>query len=139
MHKIVNTNPIKRALGDWFKVLVLLLDEAGVAVLVILVLQFLEIRLPLPITIVIALLVGIFVFIIHLAVIPIFHRKPVTGREGMIGVLGRVVKPLTPMGVILVDGEHWKAKSVDDNIEVDENVEIVGLEGLTLEVKREGS
>jgi len=58
--------------------------------------------------------------------------------EGMIGEQGRVVKPLTPVGVITVKGEYWSAKSVDDSIEADENVEIVGLEGLTLMVKRKG-
>ncbi len=82
MHQIVNINPIKRALVDWFKVLVLLLDEDGVAVLVILVLQFLKIRFPLSTIIIIALLVGTPVFIIHVAMIPISHRKPVTGRDG---------------------------------------------------------
>jgi len=34
---------------------------------------------------------------------------------------------------------YWRAESVDDNIGVDENVEIVRLEGLVLKVKRDGS
>jgi membrane-bound serine protease (ClpP class) len=84
-----------------------------------------------------ALLVGTFIFIIHIAVIPSFHRKPVTGRESMIGVQCRVVKPCTPLGVVFVNGECWNAQSVDDNLDVDERVKIVGLEGLTLKVKRE--
>ena len=49
---------------------------------------------------------------------------------------GRVVKPLTPVGTIIVNGEYWKAKSLDDNIEIDKDVEIVGIEGLMLRVKR---
>ena len=129
----------RRTFGDWLKVLVLLLDEAAVVVLVIVVLRFLRIQISLPITIAIAILVGTLVIIIHIAVIPSFHRKQITGREGMIGAQGRVVKPLTPVGAITVKGEYWRAKSVDDNIAADENVEIVGLEGLTLKVKREGS
>ena len=48
------------------------------------------------------------------------------------------MKPLTPVGVITVKGEYWNAKSVDDNVEADDNIEIVGLEGLTLRVKRKG-
>ena len=136
MPKIINTNLIKRTFGDWLKVLVLLLDEAAVVVLVILALRFLEIKIPLPIMIVLALIVGIFVFAIHIAVIPSFHRKQVTGREGMIGLQGTVVEPLTPVGVILVKGELWKAKSVEKNIEVDEDVEIVGIAGLTLRIER---
>jgi membrane-bound serine protease (ClpP class) len=79
--------------------------------------------------------------IVHLpavAVIPISHRKQITGREGIIGEQGKVVEPLTPVGVITIKGEYWSAKSVDDIIEAGENVEIVGLEGLTLRVKRKG-
>ena len=56
----------------------------------------------------------------------------------MLGVQGRVVKPLNPVGTIVIKGEHWRAKSVEDSIEVDENVEVVGLGGLTLNVKRKG-
>ena len=47
---------------------------------------------------------------------------------------GKVVKPLTPTGVIIVQGEHWNAKSGDENIEVGEGVEIVGIDRLTLRV-----
>ncbi len=126
---------MKRTIGDWLKVLVLLLDEAAVLVLVILILPFLGIRIPLPITIAIVLLLGIVIFWIHLAVIPSFHLRKVTGAEGMIGTQGRVVQPLSPVGAIIVKGERWKAKSVDGNIEVDENVEIVEIDGLTLKVK----
>ena len=79
MRRIVNTNQIKRALGDWLKVLVLLLDEAAVIVLIILALRFFGIQMPLPITIVISLLAGGFVFIIHITVIPSFRKKQVTG------------------------------------------------------------
>ncbi|MFC2022027.1 NfeD family protein [Chloroflexota bacterium] len=136
MGKKGNTKFIKRTVTDWLKVLVLLLDDAVALLVVILVLRFLKIHIPLPITIVIALLLGTFLFIIHKVVIPSFHRRIVTGPEGMIGAQGRVVELLNPGGAITVNGERWKAKSVDDNIEVDENVEIVELEGLTLKVKR---
>lgn len=106
-----------------------MLDGAAALLLVILVLRFLEIRIPLPITIVIVLLVGTLVFVVHKAVIPTFHMRSLTGSEGMISAQGRVVEPLTPVGAINVKGECWRAKSVD------EDVEIVGLDGLTLNVK----
>ena len=54
------------------------------------------------------------------------------------GTQGRVVKPLNPVGTIVIKGEHWRAKSAEDSIGVDEDVEIVGLDGLTLNVKRKG-
>jgi len=126
----------KRTFGDWLKVLVLLLDEVAVLVIIFLVLHFLGVQIPLSITIFIVLLIAAFVFIIHIKVIPSFRWKQVTGREGMIGLQGRVVQPLTPVGAIYVKGENWKAESIGDYIEVDENVEVVGIEGLTLRVVR---
>ena len=125
-----------RTAKDWLKVLVLLLDEVAALVLVILVLQFFEIKLPLIVTVIIALIAGTLIFIVHKAVIPSFHKKQVTGREGMLGLQGRVVESLTPIGVVTVEGEYWKAKSADENIEVDEEVEVIGTDGLTLRVQR---
>ncbi len=116
-------------------VLVLLLDEVAALVLVLLVLWFFKIRISLPVAIVIALLLGTFVFITHKVIIPSFHKKKVTGSEGMIGLEGEVIEPLTPVGVIQVGGEYWKAKSVGENIAAGEEVEILGLGGLTLMVE----
>ena len=53
----------------------------------------------------------------------------------MIGLTGEVTEPLTPVGVVRVGGEYWKAKSVGENIAVGEEVEILALNGLTLIVK----
>ena len=127
---------MKSTVKDWLKVLVLLLDEAAVVALVVLILWVLEIKIPLLITIPVALVLGTLVFIIHKAVIPTFHRKKITGSEGMIGLKGEVTQPLIPMGTVRVGDEYWKAKSVADNITVGEEVEILGLEGLTLKVNR---
>ena len=138
MNKKIDTKLMLRTITDWGKVLLLLLDEAVVIVVILLILHFLGIQIPLPIMIGGGIVIGIFIIIIHIAVIPSFHRKQFTGREGMIGEPGRVVEPLTPFGTIIVKGEYWKAESLGDNIEFDGNVEIVGNEGLTLKVKREG-
>jgi len=126
----------KRSIKDWFIILVVLLDEVVVVALVFLVLWLLGIEIPLPVTITVALLLGALVFVMHKAVIPTLHKKRITGSEGMIGLTGIVIEPLTPMGVIRVSGESWKARTVDENIAVDEEVEVLGLEGLTLKVGR---
>ena len=123
----------KSTFGDWLKVLVLLLDEVAVLVLIFWALYYFDVQIPLSITIPLVLVIGVFVFIIHVKVIPSFHWKQVTSREGMIGLKGEVVEPLTPTGTIIVKGERWNAKSVD-NVEIGENVEVVGIEGLTLRV-----
>ena len=126
-----------RSIKDWLIVGLLLLDEVAALVLVLLVLWFFKIRISFEIVIVIALLLGTFVFITHKVIIPSFHKRKVTGSEGMIGLMGEVIEPLTPVGVVRVEGELWKAKVVDDDdIEAGEDVEILGLKRLTLEVKR---
>ena len=126
---------MKRSIKDWLIILVLLLDEAVVVALVFLVLWVLGIEIPLPIIIVTALLLGAVVFIMHKAVIPTFLKKRITGSEGMIGLRGEVTEPLTPVGVVRVGGEYWKAKSVGENIAVGEEVEILALDGLKLMVR----
>jgi len=136
MFKKDGIKPVKRTLKDWCKLLVLLLDEIVIVALVIVVLKVFSIRIPLPVTVVLVLVFGILVFMLNKAVIPCFHWRPVSGWEGMVGARGRVVEPLTPVGTVIVGGERWSAKSIDDDIDVDEEVEIVGLDGLMLEVKR---
>ena len=126
---------MKSTIKDWLKVLVLLLDEAAAVALVLLVLWALGIKIPLAVAIIIALFLGAVVFITHKAIIPIFHKKQVTGAEGLIGVEGEVIEPLTPVGVILTKGEYWKAKSVGEDIAAGEEVEILSVNGLTLTVK----
>ena len=125
----------KGTFGDWLKVLVLLLDEVAVLVLIVWILHFLDVQIPLWIMITAGLLIAVIVFIIHLKVIPSFRWKQVTGREGMIGLHGTVVRPLSPVGTVYINGENWKAKTDGENIEVDESVEVVAIEGLVLKVK----
>ncbi len=125
-----------RSIKDWLIVGLLLLDEVAALVLVLLVLWFFKIRISFEIVIVIALLLGTFVFITHKVIIPSFHKRKVTGSEGMMGLVGEVIEPLAPVGVVRVEGELWKAKSVDDDIAAGEDVEILRLEKLTLEVRR---
>ncbi len=103
---------MKRTIKDWFTVLILLVDDVAALLLLLLVLWIFDIQIPLPIMIVIALLFGGFVFIIHKAIIPVLHKKQITGSEGMIGLTGKVVEPLIPVGMVRVRGENWKAKSV---------------------------
>ena len=62
-------------------------------------------------------------------------RRVVSGAEGMVGAVGTVRSPLTPVGTILVHGEYWTASS-DEPIAVGERVEVVEIEGLRLRVAR---
>ena len=136
MRKGFNIGLTRKSAKDWLKVLVLLLDEVVILVLVILALRFFEIKLPVPVIVILALIGGALIFIVHKAAISTFHKKQITGREGMIGLQGRVVESLTPIGAVIVSSERWKAKSVGGIIDIDDEVEIIGINGLTLTVQR---
>lgn len=59
------------------------------------------------------------------------------GAEGMLYAKGTVIDPLMPAGRILIDGEIWTAVSKSgEPIGKDERVEVLSIEGLTLQVDR---
>ena len=123
----------------WPIVLVALLDDIAALALVFIVLWIFKVKITVPLIIVIGLVFGTFIFIVHRAIIPSLRRRKMSGAEGMIGLTGEVTKELSPKGTIKVMGEYWQAKSVADEIDIGEDVEIVGINGLKLEVRRKGS
>lgn len=125
----------KRKIGDWIKIGVLLLDEVAVLVGLFFLLNYLGVEIPLPVTIFIVAVIVVFIVIIHIKVVPSFHRKLVTGREGMAGLQGEVVQPLAPVGLIILKGERWRAVAVGGSIEKGMTIVVVEVKGLTLRVR----
>ena len=64
-----------------------------------------------------------------------YMRKPVAGSRGMIGERGSAMSRIAPQGKVFVHGEIWDALS-EEVIEQGERVEVTGIEGLTLKVRR---
>lgn len=62
------------------------------------------------------------------------RRPPVTGSEGMIGLVGVTKTALTPRGQVAIRGELWEAMS-EEPVEAGGAVEVTAIEGLTLHVK----
>ena len=62
-------------------------------------------------------------------------RKPVAGRETLLGQTAVVQTPLDPEGMVLVEGELWRARAQKTRIEVGAQVTVVAIDGLTLRVK----
>lgn len=120
----------------WLMVLFSLLDDIIVLVLIILGLWYFHVEITWPLALVIGLAMVAFVFIMHKAIVPSLLRRKLTGREGMIGMVGRVTEPLSPDGTVIIKGEYWKARSTRGVIGVDQEVEVVSIAGLTLEVKK---
>jgi membrane-bound serine protease (ClpP class) len=81
-----------------------------------------------------ALTAGFFFFIVSF----VMKTKRMQPRIRIIqGRRGAVLDKLDPNGEVKVRGELWKARSHNDEpIEVDEDIEVVDREGLTLIVKR---
>lgn len=62
------------------------------------------------------------------------RRQPVTGREGMVGLIGVAKTALAPHGTVSVRGELWDAVS-DQPVAAGDAVEVTGMEGLKLFVR----
>jgi membrane-bound ClpP family serine protease len=119
-----------------FTVFVLLLDEIILAALALFVLWKLGIRLSPGVIIGLIVLLGVCFFVLYKLVAPLLNRRRMTVLEDMIGLEGKVLTPLTPQGVIKVRGEIWQASSTSAAISTDEDVIVMGSEGLKLFVQR---
>ncbi|MFZ1122640.1 MAG: NfeD family protein [Candidatus Binataceae bacterium] len=63
------------------------------------------------------------------------HRRPTTGREGMVGEVGEVREAIAPgaPGRVFVHGEHWRAAS-NQALAVGARARVVAVRGLEIEV-----
>ncbi|MDQ6883453.1 MAG: nodulation protein NfeD [Candidatus Dormibacteraeota bacterium] len=76
---------------------------------------------------------GIFGFILRKAIAA--RQLPYeVGEESMVGHLGVVREPLTPTGMIFIDGALWKATSDSGSIPNGGSVRVVSIDGLRLRV-----
>lgn len=63
------------------------------------------------------------------------RRRPTTGAEGMIGLVGRSDTALDPEGWITVAGERWQA-TAGEKVAAGDPVCVVSVEGLLLRVRK---
>ena len=117
------------------KACILVLDEVLVAALVLIVLWQAGVRLSPWVIATTVVVLGGWTLVLHKLIKSIVRRRQVGGREGMIGLVGKVVKPLAPNGVIRIHGELWNASCRDGRVAVDEDVVVTAVEGLKLVVK----
>jgi membrane-bound serine protease (ClpP class) len=83
-----------------------------------------------------ALVTGLFFAFAISKAIQAARKAPVTGREGLIGQLGRARTALEPHGTVFTKGELWQATATEDPIAAGEQVQIVAVEGFHLRVKK---
>jgi membrane-bound serine protease (ClpP class) len=90
----------------------------------------LSLQVMIPAVIVISLF---FVGVISLAV-KAQMRKPHTGREGMIGMIGEAITDVGESGKIFTNGEYWNAFSKEP-IAKGKKVRIISISGLLAQVE----
>ncbi len=120
----------------WLIVLASLLDDIVLLALVFLGLWLFHIPITWWIILIVVVVIIAFFLVVHKAVIPAIRRRKVSGAEGMIGITGRVTQPLKPKGMIKIRDEYWKATCIDGEVNIGEDVEVVGINGLDLEVRK---
>lgn len=123
-------------LKAWLLVLASLIDDILLLVILFVVLKIFHVKITWEIILAVVALVVAFFFIMHNAIVPGLRRRKVTGAEALIGETGVVTEALTPQGMIKIKDEYWKAKSAGDTINIGEQVEVMGISGLILKVKK---
>ncbi|MBI5682839.1 MAG: nodulation protein NfeD [Deltaproteobacteria bacterium] len=68
--------------------------------------------------------------------IRIRQRMPVSGKEGLIGVIGTANTDILNEGKVFIEGEYWDAWS-DEPIKTGEKIKVTEVQGLRLKVTRQ--
>jgi membrane-bound serine protease (ClpP class) len=76
-----------------------------------------------------------YMFFIGYLVLRTQKRRQTMGMEGMVGKIGEARTALNPTGRVFVHGEQWSAKG-EETIDAGEKVQVVGVDGLCLKVRR---
>jgi len=96
---------------------------------------FLRISSGVILTIVVA--TGIFFIFAVTKGIKIQWKKPISGKESLVGIIGTARTNLNPHGQIFINGELWQATVFDGtHIKKGEKIIVISLEGLRLVVKK---
>ena len=113
-----------------------LLDEVVIVAILLWVLPYFGISLPVPIMILIGVLWLSFAIFLYVSGNKIFYKKPLAGQTNMVGLKGLVVKPLSPEGMVKINGELWEAQTTGDVLRQGERVIVEGQDGLKLIVRK---
>jgi membrane protein implicated in regulation of membrane protease activity len=106
-----------------------------VAVVMWLLPHFFNINTPLWVLAILMLALAVYSGVMYRFGRTTFFIKPKVAADNIIGSVGTVTKPLTPEGYVKVGGVLWKAKCRETELDVGEEVEVVGMEGLRLLVE----
>jgi membrane-bound serine protease (ClpP class) len=123
-------------LKAWLIIAASLIDDAIILGLIFLGLWAFHVEITWQLILIIVVIMVVFVFIMHKAVVPAIRKRKISGSEGMVGTIGEVTEPLNPVGTVKIKDEYWQAKANRGHIDAGEDVEVISINGLTLEVKK---
>lgn len=87
---------------------------------------------------VLALVVGltlVFFASVMTAALRVRLRRPVTGQEAIVGIVGEAKTDIAPEGTVLTKGTLWRARTMETGIAAGEKVRVMASEGLVLLVE----
>jgi membrane-bound serine protease (ClpP class) len=119
----------------WYKVQAVLgwmIEEAILVAAVLWLLPQFDIKLPLWVLGILMAALAIYSYIMYRVGRSTFLIRPKVAAETVIGNGGKVTKRLAPEGYVKVQGVLWKAICFEAELEVDDEIVVVGIDGLRL-------
>ncbi len=120
----------------WLTYILTFADDFAIAgVIIILVLVF-DVQLPAWAWVVSGISFVTVMIILHNLMFKALSRKAHMGKESMVGKEATVTEECCPHGMVIMEGEYWRAMSAEGYIEEGSYVEITAVRGLKVEVRR---
>jgi membrane-bound serine protease (ClpP class) len=80
------------------------------------------------------LLFSLIILIVGFLVVRTHRKRPISGKEGLVGAVAVTLTPLSPKGKIFLQGEIWNAISLTNSIPEGQEVVVKEVEGLIAKV-----
>ena len=112
------------------------LEEVAIFVIWRFLLPELGIRVPVAVLIAGLVAWAAFAMSLFMFTTSVLKKQATIGLPTMVGSRGRVARALAPDGLVRIRGELWGAISAEGRVNVGEQVEVVGEEGLKLFVRK---
>lgn len=95
-----------------------------------------NLQVSVPLVLVTSLVLGAFFFTLVILAVRARSLPVLTGPQLMLGKVGVVRQPLSPRGIVQLAGEEWTAETDGETLEPGQEVQVVGVQGLKLKVKK---
>jgi membrane-bound serine protease (ClpP class) len=80
-------------------------------------------------------LTALFFISVMTAALRVRLRRPITGEEAMVGILGEAKTDIAPEGTVFSKGTLWRARTMETGIAAGSRVKVMATEGLVLLVE----